>query len=149
MTGSVCAWRLARYGHRVDVFDLGGRFPGGRSSTRRVPEFPGMQFDHGAQFFTAVRPEVQPLISELLTAGKLHAWEPKLVEINAMSGTITSKGSSQASGFFDSLLSPPMYVGQPSMDAICCHLTASSGVNLKLATKPGLDTGPATIRWPP
>lgn len=53
MAGLTCARRLAAAGHGVRLFDK-GRGPGGRMSTRRV-EVDGeiLQFDHGAQYFTA------------------------------------------------------------------------------------------------
>ncbi len=53
MAGLSCAHRLASVGHSVRLFDK-GRGPGGRMSARRV-ELDGetLQFDHGAQFFTA------------------------------------------------------------------------------------------------
>ena len=53
MAGLACARRLAYHGRAVRLFEK-GRKAGGRLSTRRIETALGtVQFDHGAQYFTA------------------------------------------------------------------------------------------------
>ncbi|MWV29407.1 NAD(P)/FAD-dependent oxidoreductase [Aurantiacibacter rhizosphaerae] len=53
MAGLSCAQRLSGNGHDVRLFDK-GRGPGGRMSARRaLGDGETLQFDHGAQYFTA------------------------------------------------------------------------------------------------
>ena len=50
ITGLACAQRLKEAGLKSVIFDK-GRGIGGRVATRRID---GMQFDHGAQYVTAL-----------------------------------------------------------------------------------------------
>ena len=59
ISGSVCAWRLARDGHEVILVEK-GRGVGGRMATRRME---GARIDHGAQFFTVRDPRMKELLS--------------------------------------------------------------------------------------
>ena len=59
ISGSVCAWRLARDGHEVTLVEK-GRGVGGRMATRRME---GARIDHGAQFFTVRDPRMKELLS--------------------------------------------------------------------------------------
>ena len=59
ISGSVCAWRLARDGHEVTLLEK-GRGVGGRMATRRME---GARIDHGAQFFTVRDPRMKELLS--------------------------------------------------------------------------------------
>jgi predicted NAD/FAD-dependent oxidoreductase len=59
ISGSVCAWRLAREGHEVTLVEK-GRGVGGRMATRRME---GARIDHGAQFFTVRDPRMEELLS--------------------------------------------------------------------------------------
>ena len=59
ISGSVCAWRLAREGHDVTLVEK-GRGVGGRMATRRME---GARIDHGAQFFTVRDPRMKELLS--------------------------------------------------------------------------------------
>ena len=59
ISGSVCAWRLAKEGHEVTLVEK-GRGVGGRMATRRME---GARIDHGAQFFTVRDPRMEELLS--------------------------------------------------------------------------------------
>ena len=59
ISGCVCAWRLAKSGHKVTLVEK-GRGVGGRMSTRRME---GARIDHGAQFFTVRDPRMKELLS--------------------------------------------------------------------------------------
>lgn len=74
MAGLTCAQRLSAHGHDVRLFDK-GRGPGGRMSSRRA-ELDGetVQFDHGAQYFTAHDERFQRQIEKWETEGHVAAW---------------------------------------------------------------------------
>ena len=59
ISGSVCAWKLAKDGHDVTLVEK-GRGVGGRMATRRME---GAKIDHGAQFFTVRDPRMVELLS--------------------------------------------------------------------------------------
>lgn len=73
MAGLACASRLAAAGFSVKVFEK-SRGIGGRITTRRTAD--GLQFDHGAQYFTATTPAFQDFTSEARRAGNLEGWLP-------------------------------------------------------------------------
>jgi len=70
VAGLACAQRLRASGRTVVVFDKGRR-PGGRVSTRRHD---GLQFDHGAQFFTARDPRYVQLVMRCEDQGQVARW---------------------------------------------------------------------------
>jgi predicted NAD/FAD-dependent oxidoreductase len=71
LSGLACARRLRDAGLAVRLFDK-GRSPGGRISTRRVETAEGpVQFDHGAQFFTARHPDFCVALERLPTEASL------------------------------------------------------------------------------
>jgi hypothetical protein len=100
----------------------------------------GLQFDHGAQFFTAGSPRLQRLVQSWQQAGAVQQWAANVAHLDAAAGTLTSgapsssgsgSGSSSSSGgprpgegFFGALSGRALYVGCPSMDALCGHLAA-------------------------
>ena len=73
MAGLTCASRLIAAGFSVRVFEK-SRGIGGRIATRRTAD--GLQFDHGAQYFTATTPAFQDFTSEARRAGNLEGWLP-------------------------------------------------------------------------
>jgi renalase len=70
MAGLSAARKLKAAGVSVTLFDK-GRGLGGRMSTRRQGE---MQFDHGAQYFTARGTGFQLLVRELKDRGAVAEW---------------------------------------------------------------------------
>ena len=70
ISGSVCAWRLAKSGHDVTLVEK-GRGVGGRMSTRRMG---GARIDHGAQFFTVRDPRMEELLSLWKNENAVEPW---------------------------------------------------------------------------
>ena len=71
MAGLACARRLAAAGLDVAIFDK-GRKAGGRAATRCVAS--GIQFDHGAQYFTARSPAFKSVLEDMLSVGAAARW---------------------------------------------------------------------------
>jgi renalase len=116
MAGLACARVLADTGQDVHVFDK-GRGPGGRMSTRRVQTPQGeVQFDHGAQYFTARDPAFAAIIQDLMNQGAVAPWQGNLVRL-AQDGTNTP------------LASEPLYVGVPGMNHVV--KTLAVGLNVQ------------------
>lgn len=117
LSGLVCAQQLVRQGKRVRVFDK-GRGVAGRLSLRRVP--PGddrsltgrwqgapLQFDHGAQYFTARSDEFSRQTSAWQDQGLVEVWEGEFPTLDR--GEL---GPDPGSG-------SPRYVGVPGMNELC------------------------------
>jgi hypothetical protein len=113
----------------------------------------GLQFDHGAQVFTATSPRFQQLVHSWQQAGAVQQWDAGVVHLDAATGAVSSGSSSGGGGggssvpsssssssssvpssssgreaeggFFGSLSGRPLYVGSPGMGALCAHLAAS------------------------
>ena len=76
IAGLSCADALAARGHRVRLFDK-GRCPGGRMSTRRAQlDGRDMQFDHGAQYFTARDADFVAQVRRWEDVGLAARWPP-------------------------------------------------------------------------
>ena len=74
MAGLACGEQLAGQGHRIALFDK-GRGPGGRMATRRMEEAgETLQFDHGAQYFTARDPHFVRAVSQWEAQGVVARW---------------------------------------------------------------------------
>ena len=70
ISGSVCAWRLAKFGHNVTLVEK-GRGVGGRMATRRME---GARIDHGAQFFTVRDSRMEELLSLWVAEKAVVPW---------------------------------------------------------------------------
>ena len=70
IAGLAAARRLRAAGHDVTLFDK-SRGVGGRMATRRID---ALQFDHGAQYFTARGQSFRGLVTEWQTAGQVAEW---------------------------------------------------------------------------
>src|SRR5690606_22142896 len=75
VAGLVCARRLAEAGARVLVLDR-GRTVGGRLAPRRAG---ALQFDHGAQYFTARQPAFAAQAALWARHGLAAGWDGRLV----------------------------------------------------------------------
>ena len=124
ISGLFAARTLADHGLPVAVFEK-GRGVGGRMSTRRVDGQPC--FDHGAQYFTARDPRFQRYVQSWLEQGVVGRWPDleshpshKIVVFN--NGERTEKDDSN-----------PRFVGAPSMNAVCKHL--SKDLNVQTSTR--------------
>ncbi len=140
LSGLVCAQQLVSQGRRVQVFDK-GRGVAGRLSLRRV--LPGddrsligrwqgapLQFDHGAQYFTARSDEFRQQTSSWQNRGLVQVWEGDFPTLSE--GEL---GPDPGSG-------SPRYVGVPGMNELCKDLAewldVSSGVRVtQLLRQPG------------
>jgi len=83
VAGLACARLLQEAGARVALIDK-SRGVGGRMATRRVG---AMQFDHGAQYFTARGPAFSGLLEDLRAQGAAERWfDESFVGAPGMSG---------------------------------------------------------------
>ena len=115
LSGLTCARQLQQAGWTVRVFDK-GRGVSGRMSLRRVlneaslQSETALQFDHGAQYFTARSSEFQQQVERWLAAGVVAEWSGPFVLLDHGScGPDPGQGDSR-------------YVGTPGMNAICKQL---------------------------
>ncbi len=118
LSGLICARDLQQAGHFVQVFDK-GRGVSGRMSTRRVIE-PELQFDHGAQYFTARDGDFRKQVEEWTAQGVVAVWEGPF-------GTLTGGETGPAP------TNDPRYVGTPGMNAICRDL--AGGLNVRCSAR--------------
>ena len=79
VAGATAAQGLAEACPSVCVLDK-GRGPGGRSATRRHD---AVQFDHGAQYFTARSTPFRQFVAEMAAAGVVARWEAPIVAYEA------------------------------------------------------------------
>jgi predicted NAD/FAD-dependent oxidoreductase len=79
ISGLAAGRLLADAGVAVQVFEK-SRGLGGRSATRRRD---GLQFDHGAQYFTARSTRFQQTLAPLLEKGLVADWSPRIVRLAA------------------------------------------------------------------
>ncbi|KPK49283.1 MAG: hypothetical protein AMJ63_16890 [Myxococcales bacterium SG8_38_1] len=120
ISGLTCATELARQSFSVVVFDK-ARGPGGRMSTRRVPELgAGVGFDHGAQYFTARSSELLTRVDQWLKAGVVRPWEGRLAALGP-------------EGVQPSGPETERFVGTPGMNAVCRHL--ASEIDLRVGVQ--------------
>ena len=112
ISGLTCATELAERGHSMTVFDK-ARGPGGRMSTRRVPDLGvGDDFDHGAQYFTVRSPELTLRVERWTTDGVVAPWYARVIAICP-------------DGIDESSRQTQRVVGTPGMNAICRRLAES------------------------
>ena len=109
ISGLTCASELHARGLAVRVFDK-GRGPGGRMSTRRALGLRGrVDFDHGAQYFTARGPELLARMESWTRAGVVAEW-PARIEVIGPRRSETAETEVRR------------FVGTPTMSSICRHL---------------------------
>ncbi len=112
VAGLTCARELATAGFKVTVVDK-GRSPGGRTATRRKE--PGLEFDHGAQYFTARDPRFQKVTADWIQRGVVAEWHGRIVRLEAGVATETTP--------------LPRYVGTPGMSAMAADLASGLHVH--------------------
>jgi photolyase PhrII len=113
ISGLTAARTLQDQGHRVTVFEK-SRGPGGRAATRRINE---LQFDHGAQYFTARDPAFQRAVAAWRERGLVMTWNGRIGRVRH--DRIEPADDEQE-----------RFVGVPGMSAIGKHLAT----NLTLRT---------------
>lgn len=115
ISGLMCARTLADHGFDVTVFEK-SRGVGGRMATRRTDT--AMQFDHGAQYFTARDSRFQRYVQSWLADGIVKAWSGEIVVLK--NGVITGRKSGT-----------DRFVATPGMNAVCKHLARDLKIRLQ------------------
>jgi predicted NAD/FAD-dependent oxidoreductase len=111
VSGLTAASLLTDHGLRVRVFDK-ARGVGGRTSVRRQG---GLQFDHGAQYFTVQDERFRQRVTAWVDDGIVKEWDGHIVAIE--NGRIRPSQPRTR------------YVGVPAMNAIAKHLSHSLEVS--------------------
>ncbi len=117
ISGLTCARTLADRGYRVTVFEK-SRGVGGRMSTRRTDD--GVQFDHGAPYFTVQGERFHSQVKHWISDGVVQPWEAKIVEL--YQGRADQEGRRVE-----------RYVAVPGMNGICRHL--ARGLDVRFNTR--------------
>lgn len=105
LAGLTCARVLSDHRYPVTVFDKGRGF-GGRTSTRQGTD--GLQYDHGAQFFTARGEWLRRHVDAWLADGVVAPWKGRFRE--------------RRNGHDTPMSDETRYVGTPTMNAVTRHL---------------------------
>jgi predicted NAD/FAD-dependent oxidoreductase len=105
----------------VTVFEK-ARGVGGRMATRYADPW---QFDHGAQFFTALTEPFQNFLAPLIDARIVMRWDARFAEFIGAEQTAHWQWEATR----------PHYVGAPKMNALAKHL--ADGLDIRLATRIG------------
>ncbi len=113
MAGGYLGSALGLLGHDVVVLEKSRGF-GGRMATRRGE---GVQFDHGAPFFTARTSLFKELLAE--HASSVEEWTPRVT-------TLSPGGKSYKRDWFE-----PHYIGVPAMGGLAQSLLATSEVQFE------------------
>ena len=113
IAGGYLGSALGQLGHEVVVFEKSRGF-GGRLATRRGE---GVQFDHGAPFFTARTALFKALLAE--HASSVVEWAPRVT-------TLSPGGKPYKRDWFE-----PHYIGVPAMGALAQSLLATSEVQFE------------------
>ena len=121
LSGAACAAGLRVAGVQVTLFEK-SRNVGGRMATRRATwaDASGIahpvSFDHGAHYFTAVRPRFRAAIARAMKASCVVGWQPI---VHASRSPETKR----------------CFVPTPSMPALCSHLLAGASVHLNATVR--------------
>ena len=113
IAGLSCAKTLAQAGYIVELFDK-GRNLSGRMATRRND---CSEFDHGAQYFTAMHPEFKKEVARWINAGVAQLWTP---DISVFGDEESSKTTDHIERF----------VGTPQMTTPATFVSRGLSVNL-------------------
>ncbi len=114
IAGLVAARTLADHGLDVQVFEKSGGV-GGRMATRRTVD--GLQFDHGAQYFTARGEKFSRHVHSWIHDGLVRQWDGRIVELS--DGTVMAEKQETA-----------RYVAVPGMNAIARSLATDLNITL-------------------
>jgi photolyase PhrII len=112
LAGLICARTLVDHRFSVTVFEKSRGF-GGRMATRRTE--PGMEFDHGAQYFTVRSDAFRRYVTAWQTRGLVAEWAASVVRL-------TSTGPAPL------VDQPTRYVAVPGMNALGQHLARDLSV---------------------
>jgi len=118
ISGLVAAKQLQEH-FEVSVFEK-ARGVGGRMATRRADE---LQFDHGAQFFTARSDEFKAFLAPFIKDGIVREWTPKIV-------TLRKDKKPFKRDWFE-----PHYVAVPGMNSLCKALAPALNISIQTQIK--------------
>jgi predicted NAD/FAD-dependent oxidoreductase len=122
IAGSSLARTLADAGADVTVFEM-GRGAGGRMSTRKPRDMPGLSINHGVPVFCAQKPAFMEFIEPLVAGGAIVNWKGTYCEIDAKTGGISQcevpGGAERA------------FAGSPDMSSVCERLLDVDGITKK------------------
>jgi predicted NAD/FAD-dependent oxidoreductase len=119
LSGLVCARTLQEAGFRVTVFEK-SRGVGGRMATRRAEA--NLQFDHGAQYFTARDQRFLHDVASWIRSGLVAPWHGRICVINRGAREPAKKSE--------------RFVSVPAMTAVCKHLASDLNVQLQTLVAP-------------
>jgi photolyase PhrII len=114
VSGLTCAGMLQDHGCTVTVFDRGRR-PGGRLSTRRMGS---IAIDHGAPFFHVSDERFRRHVDSWIEDGVCSQWSATVGRWDGVSLTEHEH---------------TLYVGTPTMDAVCTHLGRDLAIESSVA----------------
>jgi predicted NAD/FAD-dependent oxidoreductase len=111
VAGCALVARLRQLGFRgpIHLWET-GRGPGGRASTRRSRQDPGLQIDHGAPFFNVAAPPPPALLAPLLQAGHVVPWTGRVAMLRGEHELIPDR--------HDALGAGQLFCGNGGMDRI-------------------------------
>lgn len=104
----------------VTVFEK-SRGPGGRMSTRHQD---GIDFDHGAQYFTARGRRFKKYLQPHLTSGAVAIWDARIT-------TLTNGPKHYKRIWFE-----PHYVGRPGMNGLCRAIGQDADIRTQTEVQP-------------
>jgi predicted NAD/FAD-dependent oxidoreductase len=119
IAGLTAARTLQDQGHMVTVFEK-SRGPGGRAATRRINE---LQFDHGAQYFTARDPAFRRAVAAWRERGLVTTWHGRIGRVGH-------------DGIKPEERKQERFVGVPAMNAIGKHLAADLTIHTGVRVAP-------------
>jgi photolyase PhrII len=117
ISGLMCGQILHDQGFEVQLFDKGLN-TGGRVATRSTRELADVQFDHGAQYFTAKSSLFRRHVNSWVEDGSAAIWEGKIATLQ--NGEMTAGSGSHE-----------RFVGIPSMRSIAEYLAKDLNVKTK------------------
>lgn len=119
VSGLTAARILQDHGHTVTVFEK-SRGRGGRAATRRADD---LQFDHGAQYFTARNPVFRQQVDAWQENGVVEPWRASIGRL--VNGEILASPDSTE-----------RFVAAPGMNALGRHLAQSLDVRTETRVAP-------------
>lgn len=120
ISGLNCAQTLQNQGVSVTVFEK-SRGVGGRMSTRRKDD--ALQFDHGAQYFTARDADFRSNVDAWQHDGIVAAWQGRIVVVQ--NGVVIDENQGTE-----------RFVAVPGMNSICQHLAADLHIGYQTKVAP-------------
>ena len=134
VAGCALVARLRQLGFTgaIDLWET-GRGPGGRASTRRSRQDPGLQINHGAPFLNVVADPPPVLLEPLLEGGYVQPWTGRVALLRGERDLLLDGNDALASG--------DLYAGRGGMD----HIGAGLLELAQAAGRPAITTHFSTL----